>query len=306
MTDRLQHRPRRTTVAALVGVLLAAMVLAGCGTGDRPASTSPTVSSRLTPLPASAAPTPAPGVHLSFIQQRFDDGTNRAQVRVINNTRRILHVRKVGVVWPGFPTGLQPMDYPVPGGLTVDLRYLLPRADCSASAGSAPAYAVVTTKHRRIRQPMPADGTRFLTRLWRSTCNERRIQHAASVSYGDSWTEEGTGLGAVLHGRLLLTRRDENEAVTVDQVQGSVLFELKTPGGTMLPEAASRASLPLDVSPGRCDQHGRSQSTQSFVFRVWLKLADGEPLAEVVQPTKRQQDRLLAFLDHACGKLSGG
>lgn len=306
MTGRLQHRRRRTTVAALVGVLLAAMVLAGCGTGDRAASTSPTVSSRLTPLPASSGPPPAPGVHLSFIQQRFDEGTNRAQVRVINNTRRILPVRKVGVVWPGFPTGLQVMDYPVPGGLTVDLRYFLPRADCSASAGTAPAYGVVTTKHRRIRQPMPADGLRFLTRLWRTTCNQRRIRHAAAVSYGDSWTEEGTGLGAKLHGRLLLTRRDEKEAVTVDQVQGSVLFELRTPGGTMLPAGASRASLPLDISPGRCDQHGRTQSTGSFVFRVWLKLADGEPLAEVVQPTKRQQDRLLAFLDHACGKLSGG
>jgi hypothetical protein len=157
---------------------------------------------------------------------------------------------------------------------------------------------------------MPADGTRFLTRLWRTTCNERRIRQAASVSYGNSWSEEGTGLPAVLHGRLLLTRPEGGQsfsgAVTVDQVQGSVLFELSTPGGTMLPEGASQVSLPLDISPGRCDQHGRSQSTQSFVFRVWLRLADGEPLAEIVQPTRAQQDRLLAFLDHACGELSGG
>jgi hypothetical protein len=297
------RRPRRTTGAGLGAALLAVVLLAGCGS-DAP--TARPARASLTPLPTRSETPPPPGIHLSFIQQRFDEGTNRAQVRVINNTGRILYVRHVGVQWPGFPTGLQKMPYPVPGGLTVDLRYFLPRADCRQSAGTATAYAVVDTKRRRIRQRMPADGTRFLTRLWRTTCNERRIRHAATLSYGDSWSEEGSGLDAVLHGRLIVSRSSDTEAVTVDQVQGSVLFALRLPGGTMLPEGASRVSLPIDISPGRCDQHGRSQSTQSFVFRVWVRLAGGEPLAEVVQPTKPQQDRLLAFLDHACGRLSGG
>ncbi|MDQ6642122.1 MAG: hypothetical protein M3Y66_06480 [Actinomycetota bacterium] len=306
MSDRFVGARWRTAVWSLVALLLA-VVAAGCAGGQRLPAVQPSASDSSSAISSatSEAP-PAPGVHLSFIQQRFDEGTNRAQVRVINNTSRIVHVRKVGVVWPGFPTGLQPMDYPVPGGLTIDLRYFLPRADCSAQAGTAAEYAVVTTTRGRILQPMPADGRRFLTRLWRTTCNARRIRHAASISYGDSWSEEGTGLKAVLHGRLVLTRRDDREAVTVDQVQGSVLFALKTPGGTMLPRDASEVSLPLDISPGRCDQHGRSQSTQSFLFRVWVKLGNGHSLAQVAEPTKGQQERLLAFLDHACGKLSGG
>ena len=306
VTEPHRRRASRPAYAALP-VLLAGSMLTGCGAAHPPARAAhpPAVRSS---LPPPSAPPPVPGIHLSFIQQRFDEGTNRAQVRVINNTRRVLHVRKVGVLWPGFPTGLQPMPYPVPGGLTVDLRYFLPRADCAARAGAAPAYAVVTTSHRRIRQPMAADGRRFLTRLWRTTCNERRIRQAAVVGFGnsDDWTEEGHGLGARLHARLILTRGKETEAVAVDQVQGSVLFDLRTTGGTILPEDDSQVSLPLDVSPGRCDQHGRSQSTQTFVWRVWVRLAGGEPLAELVEPTRRQQVRLLAFLDHACGRLSGG
>ncbi|MEP6814263.1 MAG: hypothetical protein ABI873_01790 [Marmoricola sp.] len=299
---------RRARRGAAVAVLVAAVLglaTSGCGSNEPSSAPSPRPSSTRTVTVPREAP-PAPGVHLSFIQQRFDEGTNRAQLRVVNNTSRIVYVRKVGVVWPGYPTGLQQMGYPVPGGLTVDLRYFLPRADCAPSAGSAPAYAVITTKHRRIRQPMPVDGRRFLSRLWRTTCNQRRIRHAATISYGDSWSEEGNGLTAVLHGRLLLTRRGAAEAVSVDQVQGSVLFDLKTPGDTLLPPGARAVSLPLDVSPGRCDQHGRSQSTQTFVFRIWVKLDGGEPLAEIVEPTGRQQNRMLAFLDRACGKLSGG
>lgn len=287
---------------SLVSMLSLAM-MSGCGSQAPEASkprARPSMHRTITVLPD---PLPK-GIHLSFTQQRLDEGSNRANVTVINGTHRILHVTGVGVDWPGYPGKPQRIHYPVPGQLTIDLRYRLPRAVCSTSAGSSPAYAVVTTPRRTIRRAMPAEGVRFLTRLWRTTCNERRIRRAATISFAASnrWTEAGRALGAVLHARLLLTRRATAVSVSVDQVQGSVLFDLRTPGGTMLPAGASQVSLPLDISPGRCDQHGRSQSQQTFVWRVWLKLADGEPIAQLVEPDLRQQARLLAFLDHACGK----
>lgn len=304
------RRGRGGPSAPVAVLLVLAAVLAACG-GQSPGKAGPSSPTARPSLHRTITITPDPvpkGIHLSFTQQRLDEGTRRSNVTVINGTHRILHVTRVGVDWPGYPGKPQRIAYPVPGQLTIDLRYLLPRADCSASAGAAPAYAVVTTPRRTIRRAMPAEGERFLTRLWRTTCNERRIRRAATISFGpsDSWTEEGHGLDAVLHARLLLTRGVRAEPVRVDQVQGSVLFELRTPGGTMLPTGVSQASLPLDASPGRCDQHGRSQSTQTFVWRVWLELADGEPIAQIVQPDERQQARLLAFLDRACSTLSDG
>ena len=279
--------------------------LAGCGGGGG-GSTAPTPSASPAhnrTITVSVAPL-APGVRLSFIQQRIDEGTRRSQVRVVNGNASSVHVRSVGVDWAGYPLRLHRVDYDVPGQQIVDLRYFLPRADCSATAGSAPMYGVAVTRARTIREPMAADGKRFLSRIWKSECAARRIHQAVSVRYGDAWTVEGRGKKAVLHGSIVLDRRLGAEEVAVDQVQGSVLFDLALAGATTMSGEEPRASVPLDVTYGRCDEHARSQSTTSFTFRVWLRLAGSEPLAEVVEPTKTQQKRLLHFLDFACGSIT--
>ena len=295
-------RRRRGVIRAVAASTALLLVAAGCASGgddDPRASASRTRS--ITPSP-SPSPSPRTGVELSFIQQRFDEGTPRANVRVGNHTDALLRVRSVGVDWPGFPGHPQRVDYDVPGGLTVDLRYVLPRPDCSSEAGSAPAQAVVVTRRRTIRQPMPRDGMGFLTRIWRTTCNEQRITRAASVRFDDRWTEgEGTGLEGVMRGRLLLERRQGTEPVEVTRIDGSVLFELGLAGGGRLERDARRVGVPVEVRPGRCDEHGRSQATQTFIFRVWVSVGDGQPLVRNLVPTKRQQARMLAFLDHVCG-----
>jgi hypothetical protein len=287
--------------------LLAAVLLAGaaaCGGDAGDAAPTPSASpSRNRTITVSVAPL-APGVRLSFIQQRIDEGTRRTQVRVINGNADPVHVRSVGVDWAGYPLRLHRVDYDVGGQQIVDLRYFLPNADCSAAAGAAPMYGVAVTRARTLRSPMAADGRRFLSRIWKSECAARRIHQAVAVRYGDTWTVEGTGKKAVLHGSIVLDRRLGAEEVAVDQVQGSVLFDLALAGATTMRGEEPRASVPLDVTYGRCDEHARSQSTTSFTFRVWLRLAGSEPLAEVVEPTKTQQKRLLDFLDLACGDIT--
>ena len=292
----------RSIPALLVALLLLGTTACAAGSSDDPAASASPKAHRTIVVPT---PDPPPrGVHLSFIQQRFDEGTDRAQVRVINGTQHPVHVRSVGVDWDGYPLRLHRVDYDVPGQLTVDLRYVLPRADCAPAAGAAPIHAVAVTRARTIRQPMAPDGARFLHRLWRSECNARKVQRATDVRYADRWKVEGTGLHSVLHGFIDLRRRQGTETVTVDQVQGSVLFEMDLPGATTMAGDQNRAAVPVDFSYGRCDEHARSQSTQSFVFRIWLRLGDGEPLAQVVQPSKSQQKRLLRFLDFACGDIT--
>ncbi|SDS35059.1 hypothetical protein SAMN04488570_1687 [Nocardioides scoriae] len=296
------------------GPLLVALLLLLAGCADGPAdgssgATSPRPSAHRT-VTAHAAPVP-PGLGLSFVQQRFDEGTRRAGVRVSNGTGRDLHVVAVGVEWAGYPLRLHRTAYDVGARSVVDLRYLLPAATCTSAAGAAPISAVARVRQdgrvRTVRRPMDEEGTRFLTRLWRTDCAARRIAAAATVSFDDRWrldAAEPTGLGATLRGSLLLDRRRGTTPVVVDQVQGSVLFELAVPTGAderTLAPGARRARVPLEVHPGRCDEHGRSQSTQTFVWRVWLRLGGSEPLARVVIPTQEQQDRLLAFLDRACG-----
>ncbi|WP_156384181.1 hypothetical protein [Marmoricola sp. Leaf446] len=302
---------RRRAVALVAALAL----LGGCG-GSPDASSSPDASDPAAPSgrpspgrTVTARPDPLPaGVRLSFVQQRFDEGTRRAGVRVANGEPRAMRVVSVGVDWAAYPLRLHRVDYDVPGRSVVDLRYLLPRAACAPAAGRDRPTGVAVVReggrNRTLRRPVDAEGRRFLDRLWRADCDARTLRRAVSVSYADRWTRDrtaGDGLAAALDGSLVLRRRGGTQPVRVDQVQGSVLMDLTLTGPTTLPADADGAALPLRLRPGRCDEHGRSQSTQTFVWRVWLAVGDAEPRARVVSPTPAQQDRLLAFLDEACG-----
>ena len=290
----------RSIPALLIALLLGGTTACGAGSTGGPATSDSPKAHRTIVVPT---PDPLPrGVHLSFIQQRIDEGTRRSQVRVINGNDRPVRVRSVGVDWAGYPLRLHRVDYDVPGQQIVDLRYFLPRADCSVAAGRAPIHGVAVTRGRTVRQPMAADGRRFLHRIWRTECTARRIARAVSVRYGDTWTPEGSGPRSMLHGTLVLTRGRGDEPIAVTQVEGSVLFDLSTAGNGVLASGAQRAVVPIEVGTGgRCDPHARGQSTQTFLFRAFFMLGDSDPVGRLVVPTRRQQARLLAFLDRACG-----
>ncbi len=72
--------------------------------------------------------------------------------------------------------------------------------------------------------------------------------------------------------------------------------------------APRRARHPVSRSSSatvaRCDPHSRGQSTQTFLFRAFLRLDAGPELSRLVPPTAAQQRRLLRFLDHACAGIS--
>jgi len=51
----------------------------------------------------------------------------------------------------------------------------------------------------------------------------------------------------------------------------------------------------------RRNEHSRSQASQPFTFRLWLRMAGSvEPVSVIAPPDKRAQARLLEFLDRAC------
>lgn len=63
--------------------------------------------------------------------------------------------------------------------------------------------------------------------------------------------------------------------------------------------------LPLAVTPGRCDEHARSQASQPFTFRLNLQMDDDPQLLPVVvRPHVDQQRLLLAFLDRVCAQVN--
>ncbi len=254
-------------------------------------------------------PEPLPaGVRLSFVQQRIDEGTRRSQVRVVNGGPEPIHVRAVGIDWAGYPLRLHRVDYDVYAQQTVDLRYLLPPAVCAPRLVDAPIEAVVVADAGRLTRPVEDDGVRFITRLWQTECDTRRLDAAVRLSYAGPWRESGSGGTVRLMGRLVLTRPPESSdrrTVEVTQVEGSVLFDLTTTRTAVLPAGVRKSVVPIALrSGGRCDPHSRGQSTQTFLFRAFLSLDNGPEIARLIRPDDALQRRLLRFLDHACTGIS--
>ncbi|WP_134768446.1 hypothetical protein [Nocardioides sp. 1609] len=299
----------RRTASALVGALVAALVLtAGCSSTPSPRSDAPAPETPSAPRTVVVTPVPVPpGVHLSFVQQRIDEGTRRAQVRVVNGTDHTLRVREVGVDWAAYPLALHRVDYPVHPGRTVDLRYLLPRAVCTAAAAQAPIGGVAVTDRGTLRRPMGDDGVRFLTRLRDTECAARRLDAAATLSYGETWRRGRRDGRPVLRGSLVLTRpagRSAGPPLRIAQVDGSVLFDVSLAGdraGRTLRARQRQVAVPVLVRDGgRCDPHSRGQSTQTFLFRAFLSLDGAAPVSRLAPPDRALQLLLLRFLDRAC------
>lgn len=295
---------RFARLPALALVLLLGTTTA-CDSAPAPEAAEPTPGHRTITLPPETVP---PGVAISFSQQRTDEGTRAARVRVSNGTGRTLRVRAVDVEWDAFPGPPQAEPYPVPAQSVIDLPFRLPRADCAPRAAAAPMRGVVVTKDRTIRRDMAADGRRFLERLWRSECAARAIDAVVDLRWDVSGdpdeVESGEWLDAVRRVSLVVRRTGTRDrSVEIAQAQGSVLFELDVPS-TAIGPGSPKVRIPVDVSPGRCDEHGRSQATQPFTWRVWISLDGGEPQAVIVAPRGREQEVLLDWLDRACGDFT--
>ncbi len=287
------------------------VALCGCSTGAARGSAdadAPARPEQSAPATIVVRPVPVPaGVHLSFVQQRIDEGTRRSQVRVVNGTDHALRVRSVAVDWAGFPAGPQRSPYVVGSQQTVDLPYRLPRAACRTGVAAEPIRGVVRTRRGALRRRMTADGRRFLTRIHETTCRTRRVDATVDLRLADRFRAAVRGGRPVLRGHLVLLRPPgpgRRIPVTVDDVQGSVLFALSLAGGrtgrTLAP-AAGRLAVPVVVRDGgRCDPHSRGQSTQTFAFRAYVGLGRHPEVSRLLVPSPSQERRLLHFLDRAC------
>ena len=270
-------------VAAFSAFLVLAMSLAAC---------------------AGSPPSPVEATHrvgLSLVQQRTDEGTSRVHLRVTNREENEIAVTGIGVEWPGFP-GLGITDYEtvVRPGLTVDLPFSLPDAAC-APADDRPV-GVVRIDTDVVRRQLDRSGVRFLRRAWDRECTKRSVTDRVEVRFGDRWRKTYVDRRPALVGILELTRRSGEDRLTVLGYEGSVLLDVAGRVPFSLPPDARRTSERVLVSStGRCDPHSLSESKQTFLFRVEVRIGGGEPVRLMVSPDQRMQAQAWDLLAEACG-----
>lgn len=288
-------RPGRAAVgSAVVGSLLA---VAAC-----------------TDAPADPAPgADVSGVRASVTQQRIDEGTRRIAVRLMTDAETTLRVRGVRLVAPAFEVvPMTSKDTDFAPGQTIDLTTTYGRADCGVAdpaAGVAAELLVETGAEQAVVSvPMSPRQADLVRRLHVSACATQRLRSAVDISYGP-FAAGRVGGSEVLVGTLRFRRPPggSGETVVVDSLYGSVLFAFEPvrdrSGGVVTRVDPTEATVDVPVligSSGRCDEHARSQSTQTFLFSVYVEVGGAAEHREILVPPPPLQRKGLALLDRVC------
>ena len=98
------------------------------------------------------------------------------------------------------------------------------------------------------------------------------------VTFGDEWTRDGI----VISGELLLEQRHPGEPVAIDDAVGNVIFSLhldQVHPVLRVSDEEPIARLPITISADRCDPHAVAEFKTPYVFRSWIAVGDGDPVA---------------------------
>lgn len=266
--------------------------------------------------PGPSRATSEPGLHATVVQQRIDEGTRRIAVEVTTDGSTSLHVVGVQLVSPGFePTAPTPKDTVFAPRQTIDLTLTYGDPVCDGVDPTAGLAAELTVQEasgtpRTTRVPVTGPGVGLVRRLHESECAQQRLYAAVSLQFSPDFHRRVVAGRPVLAGRLQLRRPDSGGSgavVVVDSLSGSVLFDFlpRHPPGSgpvaQLSAGDSGLSVPVVIaSRGRCDQHARSQSTQTFLFSVFVRVAGEPEQRQIMVPPRPLQRQALAYLDAIC------
>jgi hypothetical protein len=281
-------------------VMVGAVLVGGC---------SETVGSSPPPSPSPSAAAVNPGqLNASVTQDRFGEGTRNLLAGVTNNSQREIRVDSATIRWPGLDFPTVRIDDPlIPAGQTAAFTITFGTPHCNAGPATAPVMQA-RINGRSLQLPLHVDVPGLLGRLHDKACAEERLDALASVALRlarGTTVVDGT---EVTPGEVVVHRRPgATGTVTVEDLGGSVLFDvLAREGRRVLPArlGAGDAELRLPVviaSTDRCDGHARSQSSQTFLFSIYVRRDQAATQRVIAVPSTDEQVRLLAMLDRVCG-----
>ncbi len=288
----------RGTWPTLMVVALLTLLMAGCDAD--PDDAAPPAGE------SSGDVLPPDGVSLSFGQLRYDEGTSRAQLRVVNESVDDLTVTGVGLDWPGYGDFVADYETVVEGGRTLDLRFELPEPTCETTDAPVVGRLRVATPDgvRVLADELDESGTGYVTRIWQRRCDDLRVAQGVELTYGDDWQSVGSGRRARIVGTVTVRRLDDDGPITLRDIRGSVLLELHLPKPLVLDVGDRTATSTLEMQVPRCDQHALVDSSQTFHFEPVFRFGDAETVQVFRIPPPPTREAGQQLLDEAC--LVGG
>ena len=202
-------------------------------------------------------------------------------------------------------------------GVTFDIRVRQgdavcgdpPRPDSSPPDGAAFAVGNASIDGAPpVVVAVPIDDERaILPKVYERSCQEQRLRWAGELRFGDTWTPSTTAAGkpAVL-GTIELRRHESDEALTITQINGSVLLRISAvspsdPVVTLAPEEDT-ATVPIRIEQsGNCSAHALIESKKTFIIPIGFAVGDDEPTAYVITFDTPARGLLNEMINDSCG-----
>ncbi|GAA4675458.1 hypothetical protein [Nocardioides nanhaiensis] len=259
---------------------LAAVLLGGCGGGSdeptRSASTpdaGPTQVRTLVPLPAPPEEPPSGRLHADMRQSSIDAALGQMQVWLDNDRVAGLDPSAVTYRDPRLPrpVGGQRLR-PLPADTELGYPLTLPaRPVCDSSAAAESGVLLVRSAQGTRRVPV-TDPTDVVGRYLAQRCQELAVAEVAQLRWADD--AEGT-----LTLQVRPTGRRPDATLVIDAVAGSHLLGYGDDPAAWEPALVVRGddpptTLPLPLTPTRCDGHAFAEGGGATAFRVSYTLDD--------------------------------
>jgi hypothetical protein len=241
---------------------------------------------------------------VSLQQQRPDESTRIVGVDTTNQTDTVVHVSGVRLRGGGLDGPLTPLDTDLLPGLTVALRTPYGRPKCTDRGSPVTAHLLIDGE--MVRYPVDAAGQDEIRRLIDVDCADIQLARTVNVQLAGPYREVVANQRHLLRGRLVLSRRAPGAPVDVRSLEGSVLLDLLPVHRLVdLRSVADKAVTPVLLgSNGRCDEHARGGSTQTFLLSAYVRLGDNPEHRVVLTPPRPVQARVLDVVTKECERLA--
>nr|WP_314144922.1 hypothetical protein [uncultured Rhodococcus sp.] len=238
----------------------------------------------------------------SAYRSRVDDAIGgQFQITIANTAERPIAVHTIAFASPGFtPVAPTVREIELKKGGRIDIPTPYGAARCDSTVGPLAARLSVTREGEpeqdvEVSLEQPYD---IIDRIHSEECTAEQVLSKVSMTL--SLSSPPLVPTDPLSASLLVSRESFDGPIRVDELRGSVLYDLTGALPRTLQSDSDSLAIPLTITTASCEAHAIADSKKPFVFPIYLAFGDEKPVyARIPVPTETQK-QLVAYQGAAC------
>ena len=238
----------------------------------------------------------------SAYRSRVDDAIGgQFQITIANTGERPIAVHTIALASPGFaPVAPTVREIELQKGGRIDIPTPYGAARCDTTVGPLAARLYVTREGEReqdVEVPL-AQPYDIIDRIHSEECTAEQVLSKVSMTL--SLSSPPPVSTDPLSASLLVSRESFDGPIRVDELRGSVLYDVTGVLPRTLQSDSDSLAVPLTITTASCEAHAIADSKKPFVFPIYLAFGDEKPVYARIPVPNETQKQLVAYQGAAC------